>query len=122
MSIDVIDAHGAIQTVPTLPNAPFPVAQVNPTVLVAGQAIILVTGTAVQLPPHAITDQLVLKAAAGNNAAAMSVGPVGVNNTRDGTGTGFILAPGETILWNVNNSNLVYVNGTAGDIVSFTGS
>ena len=54
--------------------------------------------------------------------AGVTVGLTGVNNTTDGTGNGFILYPGDEVFLAVTNTNLVFINGTTGDIVSFQGN
>lgn len=86
-----------------------------------GQAKIAVTGTAVQLGGNALTNGVILTAYSGN-AAPIVVGASGVANTIDGTGTGYILEQGASAPWAVDNTNRLFINGTAGDIVSWSGS
>jgi hypothetical protein len=40
----------------------------------------------------------------------------------DGTGNGSILTAGSTKSIAATNTNLIWINGTAGDIISFIGS
>ncbi len=103
---------GAVTTSATLPTgAP-----------IVGQKKIGVTGTAVQLNSNsvALPGGMVIVAAHPDNAAKMTVGAAAVTNTVDGTGNGAILAPGEAIAVFVANVNLVYINGTANDIASYS--
>ncbi len=96
-----------------------------PASVITGQVIILVTNTAVQLPSHALVNGIVVKAKSTNAAQSTTsgmVGPVGVTNVFDGTGNGYPLAPGEAMSVAIPNTNLVYVNGTAGDVFSFGGN
>ena len=87
-----------------------------------GQARIAVTGTAVQLGSNTLT-QGVLISALSTNAASITIGTSsGVTNTVDGTGNGSILTAGSTKSIAATNTNLVWINGTAGDIISFIGS
>ena len=87
-----------------------------------GQARIAVTGTAVQLASNTLT-QGVLISALSTNTASITIGTSsGVTNTVDGTGNGSILTAGSTKSIAATNTNLVWINGTAGDIISFIGS
>lgn len=86
-----------------------------------GQAKIAVTATAVQLGSNALTNGVILTAKS-TNAAAITVGASGVTNTADGTGNGYILEQGSSAPWAVDNTNRLFINGTAGDIVSWSGS
>jgi len=87
-----------------------------------GQARIAVTGTAVQLGSNTLT-QGVLISALSTNTASITIGTSsGVTNIVDGTGNGSILTAGSTRSIAATNTNLVWINGTAGDIISFIGS
>jgi hypothetical protein len=86
-----------------------------------GQAKIAVTSTAVQLGSNVLLNGVVVSAKS-TNAAPIVVGGSGVANTTDGTGNGTILEAGMSMSWAVSNTNALYINGTAGDIVSFSGS
>lgn len=91
----------------------------NTGVIVTGQVKVATTGTAVQISTaNDLQNGAVVKALAGN-AASVVVGASGVNNTVDGTGNGFILPAGDSISVPVNDLSLVYINGTAGDGVTF---
>jgi len=87
----------------------------------AGQAKIAITGTAVQLGSNALSNGVILTAKS-TNTAIIVVGGASVANTVDGTGNGYLLAAGASVSFAVSNSNALYINGTAGDIVSFAGS
>jgi hypothetical protein len=99
-----------------------PVQDPKPANIVSGQAKIAITNTAVQLPANVLFNGLTVKSKAGNNAAGVLIGSAGVTNATDGTGAGYLLAPGESVSLNIPNSNLVFINGTAGDVVSFAGN
>ena len=93
-----------------------------PSSFKTGQAKIAVTGTAVQLGSNTLT-QGVLISAKASNAADITIGTSsGLTNTTDGTGNGLIVPAGSTKSVAATNTNLIYINGTAGDIVSFIGS
>lgn len=90
---------------------------------VTGQKKVAVTGTAVQL--IASSTPLVNGAqvqANPNNTAAVTIGLSGVTNTVDGTGDGKVLQPGQAWAFAITNLNLLYVNGTAGDWVDWSGN
>lgn len=89
-----------------------------------GQTIIAVTGTAVRLnggTSQALTNGIIISAPSGN-VAPISVGTSSVNDTADGTGNGYLLAPGASVSFAVNNTNTVYINGQSGDYISWAGS
>jgi len=95
---------------------------VIPSAFVTGQAKIATTGTAVQLGSNTLT-QGVLISSLSTNAANITIGTSsGLTNTVDGTGNGSILTAGSTKSIAATNTNLVWINGTAGDIISFIGS
>ena len=95
---------------------------VIPSAFVTGQAKIATTGTAVQLASNTLT-QGVLISSLSTNSASITIGTSsGVTNTVDGTGNGSILTAGSTKSIAATNTNLVWINGTAGDIISFIGS
>ena len=101
------------------------VAQAVTTPLVAGplvgQAKVAVTGTAVQLGSNALSNGVIITAPS-SNAAKMTVGGSGVTNTVTGAGNGYILEAGASASFAVSNTNVLYINGTANDMVSFAGS
>ena len=86
-----------------------------------GQLVIAVTGTAISLPQGVGYNGIVLTAR-GTNSANITVGPSGVNNTINGTGNGYILAPGASVGVATSQFNQIFINGTAGDIISYIGS
>ena len=89
--------------------------------LIAGQKAIATTGTAIQLSTGALVNGVTITANI-NNAAPMTVGPTGVNNTQTGSGNGYILQPGASMSFSISNLSPIYLNGTAGDFVSYTGN
>jgi hypothetical protein len=94
---------------------------VTVTVPLVGQAKIAVTGTAVQLSNQTTPNGVILTAKS-TNVAVITVGASGVTNTVDGTGNGYLLEQGCSVSAAVANVNDLYINGTAGDIVSWMGS
>ena len=85
------------------------------------QKAIATTGTAIQLSTGALVNGVTITANI-NNAAPMTVGPTGVNNTQTGSGNGYILQPGASMSFSISNLSPIYLNGTAGDFVSYTGN
>ena len=85
-----------------------------------GQSKVAATGTAVQLAANSLTNGVIVTAKS-TNTAAMTVGGASVTNTVDGTGNGYVLEAGASISCAVDNTNRIYFNGTAGDIISFIG-
>lgn len=96
----------------------------NPGVVKTGQVVIAVTGTAVPLSATAsrLDNGLIVKSKSTNNAAGATAGNSAITAVVDGTATGYILDPGEAASFGVTDVNLVYVNGTAGDIFSWMGN
>lgn len=88
--------------------------------LVRGQIVIAVSGTRIQLPSNALLDGVTIKALNANTNPIM-IGGSDVDNKYDGTGKGDILDKGDHNFYKVNNTNVLYVNGTAGDIISYEG-
>ncbi len=86
-----------------------------------GQAVIASTGTAVQLPSNAILNGVLIYAKS-TNTSFIILGGSSVTNIVDGTGNGHLLDPGATTSAAVSNTDALYINGTAGDIVSFIGT
>jgi|SRR5579863_8907220 len=87
----------------------------------AGQTKISVTGTAVQLASNALTTGVILTASLTNVNPSV-IGDSGVTNTTNGSGNGYILSPGASVSVAVSNTNVLYVNGTANDVLSFIGN
>lgn len=93
----------------------------TPASFFAGQLKITTTGTAVQLPSNALLNGVKLWAAT-TNTAKVFYGPAGVNNSDAGAGNGVGLVAGQASAEAVSNSNLLYINGTAGDYVYYSGN
>lgn len=91
------------------------------TAPVAGQLVIAVTGTRIQLPSAALSNGVILSANSANTAA-LTIGSSTVTNTVNGSGNGVILGAGASISTAVDNTNRIYCNGTSGDILSWLGS
>jgi hypothetical protein len=87
----------------------------------SGQTKIATTGTAVQLGTGALVNGVVITANL-SNSGPITIGPAGVNNTQNGTGNGYMLYPGASMSYAVSNLSPVYLNGTAGDFVTYTGN
>lgn len=90
-------------------------------VLLVGQAKIAVTGTAVRLPANNLKNGVIIGALSTNNGN-IAVGNSDVDNVFDGTGLGRILEPGAETSFAVDNTNRLYINGEANDLISFAGS
>ncbi len=94
-----------------------------PTSFAPLQAIIASTGVRVQLPSNALVfGSVVCTASSGNSAAGLLVGTSSVTGTANGSGNGYVLYAGRSVSLTVSNTNLVYINGTAGDWLSCVGS
>lgn len=87
-----------------------------------GQAAIAVTGTAVQLPDNSGIPNGIIIIANPDNTDPITVGNSDVTEDADGTGNGAVLAPGAMISAVVYNTNVIWINGTSGDWVSFLAS
>lgn len=89
---------------------------------VVGQVVIAVTGTAVALSAASVPlpGGSVFLTALSTNTAVVTVGGSGVTNTVDGSGNGLILGAGGNAVVFADDLNKVCVNGTAGDIVSYS--
>lgn len=88
---------------------------------IVGQTKVAVTGTAVQLPSNALTNGVIITAYS-TNATPIVIGGLGVTNTITGAGNGYILEAGGSVSAAITNTNVLYINGTANDFVSFIGS
>jgi hypothetical protein len=82
-----------------------------------GQTNVAVTNTAVQLASHGLTLGMVTIYADSANSADVVIGGSGVTSS-----TGLILSAGKALVVAVNNTNLLFVNGTAGDGISWIAS
>ncbi len=100
-------------------------AEAQTLFLHTGQIAIATTGTAVNLAsdtivngvPNQTTTNGVLIKAAVTNAASICIGASNVTNTIGGTGNGFCLEAGASIYVWLSNTNVAWINGTAGDYV-----
>ena len=93
------------------------VDQAPPTSVATGQTSVAVTNTAVQLAANALGLGMVTIYANAANAAAVAIGGSTVT-----TANGLILAAGKAAIIAVDNTNRLYVNGTAGDGISWIAS
>jgi hypothetical protein len=94
-----------------------------PTALITGpQAKVAVTGTAVQLSGVAVPSGNVICTAPPANAANIYVGPSSVTNTTAFAGVGQVIAPGGTVAFYISNTSAIWINGTAGDGITCSGS
>ena len=91
------------------------------TAPLVGQKKIAVTGTAIQLDSNVLTNGVILTAKS-TNTASITIGGSSVTNTVDGTGNGYILEAGASTSVACDNTNRIYINGTADDIISYCGS
>jgi hypothetical protein len=92
-----------------------------PTTPAFGQAVVATTSIAVQLSSNVLTQGVVVTANV-NNTNPIVVGLSSVTNVTNGTGNGFVLVPGASTGIAVLNTSTLWINGTAGDNVSFVGS
>ena len=102
----------------TGPSASMPITSLTNSP-VFGQAIISVTGTAVPLATGSViaTNGVVIYNASANT---IGIGNVAVTNNFAGTGNADIVPAGSSRGYAVTNANLLYVNGTAGSVVSWS--
>lgn len=92
-----------------------------PASIDTNQVIVAVTGTAVQFPSNALVNGVIITAH-GANAASVVLGGATITNTLTGSGNGAELIAGSSVFTAVSNTNVLYLNGTAGDWVSFIGN
>lgn len=86
-----------------------------------GQRNIETSGTSLQLSGNVIKSSLIVLAKQ-TNSDDVYIGVSNVAQLGDGTGNGLILSPGQSISIPVTNTNLLYLNGNAGDIITYIGS
>lgn len=128
-----VDASGNWQLASA--STPLPVtidAVVGNVTRYTGQAKIAVTGTAVQLTStsYIMQNGMLITAGPNNTTPVTTAAGVGsttgsssVTNLTDGTGNGNLIQPGATqSVGSGVNTNLIYVNGTAGDIFFYDAS
>lgn len=89
-----------------------------PNVVTGQQAV---AASAIALPSSTLRNGVWLKAAQTNTAAVFA-GNSNVNTNTDGTGTGYRLDQGDKLFFAVNNLDIIYVIGTAADVVFWEGS
>ena len=92
-----------------------------PAAIYSNQALIATPGTAVQLPSQTFQNGVVITALP-TNTGNMTIGGSSVTSVTNGTGNGYVLTPGQSISYAISNLNLIYINGTAGNGVSWTGN
>lgn len=105
-------------------NAYREVNNVFPASTFTGQVKIATTGVAVQFPSNQIVNGIT-GSALSSNTNMMAIGGSTVTSTVDGTGGGQIIEQGGGFAYGwpqITNSNQLWVNGTAGDIITFQGS
>lgn len=106
-----------------LPVTTTPATGVAPAVLAqCPQAKVAVTGTAVQLSSVALPSGTLILIAGSTNIASIFIGPSTVTNAPGYTGVGQELPPGVATAVYVSNTSAVWINGTAGDGVTCSGS
>lgn len=94
-----------------------------PSTFTTGQVKIAVTGTAVQLSGTSVPLlNGVIIIANQNNTASITIGGSGVTNTVDGTGNGTVVTANSAVSIAVSDLDVLYVNGTAGDWITWIGS
>jgi len=88
----------------------------------SGQVKIAVTGTPVQLPPNALAYGQIIIQADLSNSGPVYVGPAAVTNTGGGSGNGFVLKQDRSCATKASDTSAVWINGNAGDWISFIAS
>lgn len=85
----------------------------------SSQIKIVVTGTPVQLPSIICKNGVTGSVVNCTNLCLLGTSAEVTPNVTDGTGQGQVLQAGQGFAYAVSNTNLLYFNGTAGDIISF---
>ena len=88
---------------------------------IVGQSLLSVTGTATVLGSGPLINGVIITANA-SNASFITLGTSSVTNTTNGSGNGYVLQAGGSISFAVANLSSIWVNGSAGDWVSYAGS
>jgi hypothetical protein len=85
---------------------------------------VTISGGATQFSSESIelTGASVLIRANDDNSQAVALGGSDVEDAVDGTGNGFVLPAGKTIILVVDDINKLYVNGQDDDWISYAGS
>lgn len=105
-------------------NAYREVNNVFPVSTFTGQIKIVTTGVAVQFPSNQIVNGI-SGSTLTTNTNPSTIGGSSVTSTFDGTGNGQIIQQGAGFAYGwpqITNSNQLWGNGTAGDIITFQGS
>lgn len=84
----------------------------------SGVTLVVVTGTAVALRAATTIKQVMVKARA-SNAGTVYLGKSGVTNDETATTGGLQLSPGDMVSFPETDLAHIFVNGTAGDGVSY---
>jgi hypothetical protein len=100
---------------------PIPVSTPTPANPITGQIKISTNNVAVELPSATLSNGVIIKAST-TNQSVIFVGSASVNCIDDGTGNGYPLTAGESISFAVLNMNAIYINGIAGDFISYAGN
>lgn len=100
--------------------APMNIVNANPATIVTGQ-LALTAASRGNLASNALVNGVIVKASP-NNSANVLIGGSTVAVTADGSGTGYILAPGEAASFGVTNTNAIYAISTAAAVLSFEGN
>lgn len=121
-NVNIAEVGGTAVTSP-LPVTTTPATGVAPAALVqCPQAKVAVTGTAVQLGSVALPSGTLILTAGSNNAASIYIGPSTVSNSTGFATIGQELPPGVATAVYVSNTSAVWINGSAGDGVTCSGS
>jgi len=87
------------------------------------QVKIVTTGVAVQLPNYSLINGVILLANSTNSGPIYVGNSSAVTNVGNGNGNGFpLVAAGGNLQLSITNTNLLWINGTAGDWISVSGS
>lgn len=81
-----------------------------------------ISGAPQQLPSNSLPNGLILTAKSTNSGSVIVGTSNAVTTTEDGTGNGTILEKGGSLSWAVSNTNQLWVIGTSGDVLSYSGS
>lgn len=80
-----------------------------------------VTASAAALPDKVLANGFILTAKS-TNTGNVFVGDSTVTTTDDGTGNGYRLVPGQSISYGITNPKVLYIIGTAADVVYMAGN
>lgn len=115
----VIDQGGAGAEDLVTSTNPFVVSTSIPTSLKEGRQVISVTNTAVQLTAVSSSCKRIDIKAIASNTQDIVIGSSSVNFTL-ATRTGFAISAGESYHIEIDDPSKVYINGTAGEGVTYT--